>query len=756
MYEELVGEFELKKAQGVIEEQREQRIGTVTKDLTKYKNAVITKERYITAFKRELNNIVSAMLTGKELEESVRLLYRKYVRNETTGDSTIKVSERALSEANTLRNIEPDDDMSVNSHQHGGGGKQAAFKLEVEEALVDAAKESERQKEFASRGVASLKMRLDQSQKEGVIMAKRRLNENSNLLFEVNNLRAFNKRLELQLLEKNEQIKEYVQRIQRGVDHDHRYSQGSGAAGGVVGFGMGVESQQQSNFNEDPSGEGDTFQRDHDGGGSAGNPRLNIGGGPYGGQYYGDSGPSATPNSNLTAYRDRAGGGDANGVTMTDTVTRTGTPSGQGYTTPNPFDGAMHRPGSARPPSPGTAPVVSGVTGAPLAGAKKPVGVGLDGRNWLKHEALNPLNPNPNPSSMPGNSTGTNASNPNPNPRSNLSKTQSMPAIAHQSNPTPTPNPYNNNNNDLASLGSRQGITFVHGGPAPTYHANAAGTGTGMTGTGIGSSSRVSPLAGGTGSGVGGGGRLLSASASAGGGVGGISAPASYAPPPDPNLYAGEVSSSLVFKSKGVSGGSGTLRTPSERTVEKLRGEAEMLARQLDDVGRERDNYRVQNSQLRKQVQRLAQSKGLPSGGGGAFELDRMGDNTFSFRLGGNDDNFDLESDAAAGSLVISGKEERRGVAQDLTHADVHGRPSREDLKDLALGPAPAARATGRSHDVKGPLAKAKGTKGGKKGPQGKEFVDLPPLPHALNANSSIESLAVSTDAGKIDDDIFA
>lgn len=47
-------------------------MGTVTKDLTKVKNVLIAKERYIAAFKRELNNIVSAMITGKDLEESVR------------------------------------------------------------------------------------------------------------------------------------------------------------------------------------------------------------------------------------------------------------------------------------------------------------------------------------------------------------------------------------------------------------------------------------------------------------------------------------------------------------------------------------------------------------------------------------------------------------------------------------------------------------------------------------------------------------
>lgn len=34
----------------------------------------------IAAFKRDLGNIISSMVVGKELEESVKMLYKKFVR----------------------------------------------------------------------------------------------------------------------------------------------------------------------------------------------------------------------------------------------------------------------------------------------------------------------------------------------------------------------------------------------------------------------------------------------------------------------------------------------------------------------------------------------------------------------------------------------------------------------------------------------------------------------------------------------------
>ena len=48
-------------------------------------------ETYIGAFKRELGNIVGSLATGKELEESVNTLYRKYVKEEVVKGKMMKV-----------------------------------------------------------------------------------------------------------------------------------------------------------------------------------------------------------------------------------------------------------------------------------------------------------------------------------------------------------------------------------------------------------------------------------------------------------------------------------------------------------------------------------------------------------------------------------------------------------------------------------------------------------------------------------------
>jgi hypothetical protein len=41
----------------------------------------MSARRYISSFKRDIENIVASMVSGKELEESVQELYKKYVRN---------------------------------------------------------------------------------------------------------------------------------------------------------------------------------------------------------------------------------------------------------------------------------------------------------------------------------------------------------------------------------------------------------------------------------------------------------------------------------------------------------------------------------------------------------------------------------------------------------------------------------------------------------------------------------------------------
>jgi WD40 repeat protein len=218
MYEELVEEFESKKNEKIEKEKNDQRNNLVIADLNSERLQNRKRERFVTAFKRELGNIVSAMVSGKELEESVRLLYRKFVKGETIGETTVKASEAALGAAKTLL-ADEDDILSVMSGDSpgkkggGGGGKNAAFQLEVEETLIETAKEAERQKMNKEKEAAQLKSRLDTTQNEALTMGRKRRGENSNLLFEVNELRKSLRKSDNKIFERDETIKQLEHKV---------------------------------------------------------------------------------------------------------------------------------------------------------------------------------------------------------------------------------------------------------------------------------------------------------------------------------------------------------------------------------------------------------------------------------------------------------------------------------------------------------------------------------------------------------------
>ncbi len=71
------------------------------------------KEQYIAAFKRELGNIVSSMVVGKELEESVKQIYKKFVRGETGGKAFTKTNEQVAEKVDAILNVGGGDDQSI-------------------------------------------------------------------------------------------------------------------------------------------------------------------------------------------------------------------------------------------------------------------------------------------------------------------------------------------------------------------------------------------------------------------------------------------------------------------------------------------------------------------------------------------------------------------------------------------------------------------------------------------------------------------
>jgi hypothetical protein len=120
MYEELVEEFSSKKANTEAAALQEQKIMWISQDLNKMRQSVREKEQYITAFKRELNNIMSSMVVGKELEESVKLLYKKFVRGESESKAMVKIGDHIMEKVGDLMHNNDADDHSVLSLDTAG------------------------------------------------------------------------------------------------------------------------------------------------------------------------------------------------------------------------------------------------------------------------------------------------------------------------------------------------------------------------------------------------------------------------------------------------------------------------------------------------------------------------------------------------------------------------------------------------------------------------------------------------------------
>ena len=206
---------------------KDQKISIIAQELKKLRQEVADKDIYVTGFKRELGNIVSSMTNGKELEDSVRKLYKKYVRGEklkagaTNKLTTDKIGDllkskedvdgdpKPIGRRNSLvifTAMPPVVNTSANPQVNpmpagadGGFLSSHSIVHKVEEALIEHAKEATRQKQFVEKEATGLKHRLE-ANRDGVEReARNRLKENSSLLFECNNLRREVKDLERKL-----------------------------------------------------------------------------------------------------------------------------------------------------------------------------------------------------------------------------------------------------------------------------------------------------------------------------------------------------------------------------------------------------------------------------------------------------------------------------------------------------------------------------------------------------------------------------
>lgn len=213
MYEELVEEFENKREDSLKAETKDLRIASFTHEVSLLRQDNRQKDIYIATFRRELENVVGAF-GQKELEAAVKQLYRKYVKGEN-----IKMDVRggAPKEGSVvqflLTNDDSDDESdvagfsvdgrggggSISGGGGGGGGRgknmKKAIIQEIETELIESAKEANRQRQFVERSADNLQHRLRTTKAEAARINRTRLNENSHLIFECNELRKEVKQL---------------------------------------------------------------------------------------------------------------------------------------------------------------------------------------------------------------------------------------------------------------------------------------------------------------------------------------------------------------------------------------------------------------------------------------------------------------------------------------------------------------------------------------------------------------------------------
>lgn len=232
MYEELVEEFETKKEEAMKVEAKDLRISSYIHELQVLRSDNRQKEIYIATFRRELENVIGAF-GKKELETAVKILYRKFVRGEVVREEAQKghlgsdkkdhpAVKYLLNEDSDEEDDLPEAFTSRKTRSEGGrpaqgsgfnvlGKKKSSKKAivqEIESELIENAKEANRQRQCMERTSENLEHRLRVMKTETERVNRTRLNENSHLIFECNDLRRELKGVQRKLDVANQTINE--------------------------------------------------------------------------------------------------------------------------------------------------------------------------------------------------------------------------------------------------------------------------------------------------------------------------------------------------------------------------------------------------------------------------------------------------------------------------------------------------------------------------------------------------------------------
>ncbi len=188
IYEELLLEFQLKKSEKIVKENQEKRVQDLISQVNRYKMELKKNEQLTQILLRDISNLASTVVTPKVLEEGVKRMYRKYIKNEKLEERTANhnneslvtsvqrlVVEGSQESMDQTKDIRKDDVLSASRKSTN---LLSIVGRDLNQELVTMAAEAERQKQHLESIVEKLNVKLTRQEKDSEVLIKRKIHEN--------------------------------------------------------------------------------------------------------------------------------------------------------------------------------------------------------------------------------------------------------------------------------------------------------------------------------------------------------------------------------------------------------------------------------------------------------------------------------------------------------------------------------------------------------------------------------------------------
>lgn len=215
MYEEMVSEFENKKHMERELDHKDLKLATSSAELERLRQQIRQKDLYIASFRRELTNVV-ALTVPTEIQVALKDVYKKFVREEKSRTRNVRAvtrAQEALKQMQAKTSNGGSDDETVEKPREQRNDD--ALPEDVQEELLFGMREAFRQRSYVEKEANALRNRLDWAKRDARRLTKIRLAENSQLMYECNELRRELKVLQRQHDSVQERYNEALKTIQQ-------------------------------------------------------------------------------------------------------------------------------------------------------------------------------------------------------------------------------------------------------------------------------------------------------------------------------------------------------------------------------------------------------------------------------------------------------------------------------------------------------------------------------------------------------------